>query len=55
MALDIPSIRSGFPALNRTVDGDPAAYLDGPGGTEVHGTVVEAMAGYMHRGGSNHG
>ena len=53
MAFDITSVRSGFPALERTLDGRTVAYLDGPGGTQVHGSVIEAMAGFMERGGSN--
>lgn len=53
MTLDIAAIRSGFPALSRTVAGAPAAYLDGPGGTQVHQTVIDAMAGFMEIGGSN--
>ncbi len=50
---DVEMIRSGFPALTRSVDGVPVAYLDGPGGTQAHGTVIEAMAGFMTAGGSN--
>jgi len=53
--MDINTIRSGFPALARTVDGHQAAYLDGPGGTQVHGSAIHAMAEFMQRGGSNHG
>jgi len=53
--LDISTIRSGFPSLTRTVDGVTAAYLDGPGGTQVHRSSIDAMAGFMERGGSNHG
>lgn len=52
--LDIDTIRAGFPALSRTVNGHPASYLDGPGGTQVHESVIAAMAGFMERGGSNH-
>lgn len=52
---DIDSVRSGFPALDRMQDGRVVAYLDGPGGTQVHGSVVDAMSRYMRRGGSNHG
>jgi cysteine desulfurase family protein (TIGR01976 family) len=51
--LDTTAIRSTFPALARTVDGRPAAYLDGPGGTQVHASVIRAMSGFMERGGSN--
>jgi cysteine desulfurase family protein (TIGR01976 family) len=51
--MNIDDVRSGFPALSRTVNGMPAAYLDGPGGTQVHESVIEAMTGFMARGGSN--
>jgi cysteine desulfurase family protein (TIGR01976 family) len=53
--LDIDRIRDGFPSLERKVGGEPAAYLDGPGGTQVHGTVIEAMSDFMRTGGSNLG
>jgi cysteine desulfurase family protein (TIGR01976 family) len=55
MALDVSTVRSQFPALSRTVGGVPAAYLDGPGGTQVPESVIDAMAGFMRAGGSNHG
>ena len=55
MALDVASIRSQFPALTRTVGGRPVAYLDGPGGTQAPEPVIDAMAGFMRDGGSNHG
>ena len=55
MTLDVPAIRSQFPALARMVVGQPAAYLDGPGGTQAPESVIEAMAGFMRAGGSNHG
>ena len=55
MTLDVSTVRSQFPALSRTVDGVPAAYLDGPGGTQVPESVIQAMAGFMRAGGSNHG
>ena len=55
MALDVEAIRSQFPALSRTVDGQVAAYLDGPGGTQVPKSVIDAMADFMRAGGSNHG
>jgi cysteine desulfurase family protein (TIGR01976 family) len=53
MPLNIDTVRQGFPALTRTLDRRPVAYLDGPGGTQVHGSVIEAMDGFMSRGGSN--
>lgn len=55
MTFDIASVRAGFPALDRTLDGRQVAYLDGPGGTQVHRSVIEAMADFMERGGSNLG
>ena len=55
MALNVEAVRSQFPALSRTVDGQVAAYLDGPGGTQVPESVIDAMAGFMRAGGSNHG
>ena len=55
MTLDVSAVRSQFPALRRLVGGRPAAYLDGPGGTQAPESVIEAMAGFMRAGGSNHG
>src|SRR5262249_17457053 len=40
-------IRRCFPALARTFNGYPVAYFDGPGGTQVPRTVVEAMNDYL--------
>jgi len=33
-ALDITWVRSQFPALAQTINGHPAVFLDGPGGTQ---------------------
>ena len=38
------AIRRAFPALERTHNGLPVAYFDGPGGTQVPRAVVDAMA-----------
>src|SRR5579864_6391218 len=54
-ALDLSSIRSQFPALSRTVNGHPAAFLDGPGGTQVPQRVIDAMTGYLRRNNANTG
>ena len=35
--------RNDFPALARTHDGAPLAYLDGPGGSQVPNAVIRAM------------
>ena len=40
-------IRSRFPALQRHHNGLPVAYFDGPGGTQVPQSVVDAMADYL--------
>src|SRR2546426_7186159 len=48
-------IRKCFPALERTHNGYPVAYFDGPGGTQVPRTVVEAMNNYLyHRNANTH-
>lgn len=43
----IDDIRSHFPALQRTHNGHPVAYFDGPGGTQVPRAVAEAMTDYL--------
>ncbi|HMJ05388.1 MAG TPA: cysteine desulfurase-like protein [Chthoniobacterales bacterium] len=40
-------IRQSFPALERRVGENNVAYFDGPGGTQVPRTVVEAMSDYL--------
>ena len=40
-------IRAQFPALKRLQDGQPIAYFDGPGGTQVPQSVVDAISDYM--------
>lgn len=46
-------VRSHFPALGRRHGGQPAAYFDGPGGTQVPRQVVEAMADYLYQHNAN--
>jgi cysteine desulfurase family protein (TIGR01976 family) len=43
----VESIRSRFPALRRRHAGLPVAYFDGPGGTQVPQSVVDAMSDYL--------
>src|SRR6187200_3546869 len=45
--IPVAQIREQFPALKRTHSGHPVAYFDGPGGTQVPRTVVEAMNDYL--------
>ncbi len=53
--LDTTAVRSRFPALGRTENGEPVAYLDGPGGTQAPDTVIEAMGATLEGGVSNLG
>ena len=55
MPIDIDAVRAQFPALRRTQNGRQVAYLDGPGGTQVPDRVIEAIAGLLRDGASNHG
>src|SRR6478672_13067883 len=48
-----PEIRSHFPALERRHNGQPVAYFDGPGGTQVPRQVVEAMNDYLYHHNAN--
>jgi cysteine desulfurase family protein (TIGR01976 family) len=43
----VDEIRRQFPALERMHNGQPVAYFDGPGGTQVPRSVVDAMADYL--------
>jgi cysteine desulfurase family protein (TIGR01976 family) len=53
---DPHAVRPLFPALALEVDGRPAAYLDGPGGTQVPRQVIDAIAGYLtHSNANSHG
>ena len=49
----VHSIRSEFPALMEKVDGRPVIFFDGPGGTQVHGSVIRAMNRYFTSANSN--
>lgn len=49
----VESIRLLFPALERMHRGDPVAYFDGPGGTQVPRPVVEAMTDYLYHHNAN--
>ena len=51
--MSIEEIRGCFPALARTHTGYPVAYFDGPGGTQVPCTVVEAMNDYLYHHNAN--
>ncbi len=54
-ALDLTHVRSQFPSLSQTVNGHPAAFLDGPGGTQVPQRVIDAISDYLRRNNANTG
>src|SRR5205807_356384 len=54
-ALDVNWVRAQFPSLSQTVNGHPAAFLDGPGGTQVPQRVIDAISGYLRRDNANTG
>jgi len=54
-ALDVQWVRAHFPSLAQTVNGHPAAFLDGPGGTQVPQRVIDAISDYLRRDNANTG
>jgi cysteine desulfurase family protein (TIGR01976 family) len=52
---DVTAVRARFPALDRARGGRTAAYLDGPGGTQVPQAVIDAMTEPLRHGVSNLG
>src|SRR5438874_3496997 len=53
--LDLTWVRAQFPALAQTVNGHPAVFLDGPGGTQVPQRVIDAISNYLRRDNANTG
>jgi cysteine desulfurase family protein (TIGR01976 family) len=52
-SLDSAWVRAQFPALSQTVDGHPAVFLDGPGGTQVPQRVIDAISDYLRTSNAN--
>ena len=50
---DVAWVRSQFPALSESVNGQPAAFLDGPGGTQVPHKVIHAISDYLQHSNAN--
>src|SRR6202521_2773321 len=46
-ALDTTWVRQQFPSLQTQVNGQPAAFLDGPAGTQVPQQVMGAIQKYL--------
>jgi cysteine desulfurase family protein (TIGR01976 family) len=52
--IDVDVVRAQFPALQRlSVGGEPAVFFDGPGGTQVPQSVIDAVTGYLSSSNSN--
>ena len=54
-SIDVNFLRLQFPALQRQENGRALSFLDGPGGTQVPQSVIDAMSSYLARGSSNVG
>ncbi|HXY01058.1 MAG TPA: cysteine desulfurase-like protein [Candidatus Limnocylindrales bacterium] len=52
-ALDINWVRAQFPSLQTQVNGHPAAFLDGPAGTQVPTQVMHAIQSYLKTSNAN--
>ena len=52
-SLDLTWVRRQFRALKQTIDGNPAVFMDGPGGTQVPQQVIDAIADYLARNNAN--
>jgi cysteine desulfurase family protein (TIGR01976 family) len=53
--LDVAWVRSQFPSLVTQVDGQTAAFLDGPAGTQVPAQVLTAIQNYLVNSNANTG
>lgn len=51
---DVDALRGRFPALTIEEGGRPVALFDGPGGTQVPDSVIEAVATYYRTSNANH-
>jgi cysteine desulfurase family protein (TIGR01976 family) len=52
-ALDSVWVREQFPSLKLRVNGHPAAFLDGPAGTQVPKQVMDAIQNYLFNANAN--
>ena len=50
ITFDVEAVRALFPALRQ-----PLVFFDGPGGTQVPDSVIEAIAGYLRESNANSG
>ena len=54
-ALDVAACRAQFPALAREIAGRPAVFFDGPAGSQVPRSVIDAIGKYLASSNANHG
>jgi cysteine desulfurase family protein (TIGR01976 family) len=52
---NVEQVRRQFPALARQINGQPAAYFDGPAGSQVPTRVIDAVSRYFAETNANHG
>lgn len=52
-AFDVAALRQRFPALSLEHGGQPIAFFDGPGGTQVPDSVIDAVARYYRESNAN--
>jgi cysteine desulfurase family protein (TIGR01976 family) len=52
-SVDLSWVRAQFPSLQQKVDAYPAAFLDGPGGTQVPLRVIDAISNYLRSSNAN--
>jgi cysteine desulfurase family protein (TIGR01976 family) len=52
-ALDLSQVRLQFPSLSQSINGYPATFLDGPGGTQVPQRVIDAISNYLRTNNAN--
>jgi len=51
--IDLAWVRTQFPSLKHIVNGQPAAFLDGPAGTQVPQRVIDAVRDYYEQSNAN--
>ena len=52
-AFDVDAVRARFPALSLEQGGQPIAFFDGPGGTQVPQSVIDAVSRYYRESNAN--
>jgi cysteine desulfurase family protein (TIGR01976 family) len=54
-SLDVVACRRQFPGLEKTIEGRPAVFFDGPGGSQVPARVINAMVTCLAQHNANEG